>query len=197
MIGCNVQPLSDTEVMKNSTILVVGASVLAIALRFAEIPLSNFGCMAALALLCGSVIRSPLGALVTLAVRLISDVLIYFKTDYGFFSSWPFDYTAYLVIFFLLGRFVQPGNGTRVVGGSIAAAATYFLISNFGVWALTDYYPHTVAGLWKCYTMGLPFASGTFVGNILLGPALFLVAHKMSVPAASATLRAAAVAADE
>lgn len=182
--------------MKNNSLLVVGgAAVLAIALRFAEVPLSNFGCMAALALLCGSLIRSPWGAAVPVLVRVTSDVLIHFKTGFGFYASWPFDYAAYLLIFFLVGRFVQPGQTARVLGGSVAAAALYFLISNFGVWAATDYYPHTAAGLLQCYTMGLPFASGTFVGNIVLGPVMFAAASLFGV--SSVDWRRLPAAADE
>lgn len=169
--------------MKYSQILVVvGASVVAIALRFAEIPMSNFGCMAALALLCGSVIRSPYGALVPLGVRVISDVLIYFKTGYGFFSSWPFDYAAYVLIFFGVGRLVRSADAIKAVAGSFASAVIYFVVSNFGVWAATEFYPHTVAGLFECYTLGLPFASGTFVGNVLFGPVMIIAAYRFAAP---------------
>ena len=130
---------------KQITVLVC-ACVITVALRFAEIPLANFGSMAALALLCGATIRHPAGILVPLGIRLLTDVLIQLKTGYGFFGSWPFDYSAYVLIFFVIGRNVIPNRPGRVLGGSLATVAIYFLISNFGAWYLMDMYPPTVTG---------------------------------------------------
>lgn len=155
------------------TAVLICACVITVALRFAEIPLSNFGSMAALALLCGATIRHPAGLLIPLGIRLLTDVLIHLKTGHGFFENWPFDYSAYVLIFFVVGRYVVPNRPGLVVGGSLATVAIYFLTSNFGFWYTTDAYPSTFAGLMSSYTMAIPFIKGTFVGNMLFGPAFF------------------------
>lgn len=160
-------------------IVLISACVITVALRFAEIPLWNFGSMAALALLCGTVIRHPAGILLPLGIRLLTDVLIQMKTGYGFFSSWPLDYAAYILIFFIIGKRIAPRRASMVVSGSLASVAVYFLMSNFGVWWLGTMYPPTLAGLMSCYTMAIPFANGTLAGNMLFAP-LFYVAWNMA-----------------
>lgn len=161
--------------MKNKQLVVlVSACVISVVLRFAEIPIWNFGSMAALAILCGSVIRHPAGMLVPLGVRLLTDGLLQARTGYGFFASWPFDYAAYVAIFFLIGRRLAPNRIGQVVGGSLASVLIYFVVSNLGVWIMSDMYPTTIAGLLNCLRMGVPFAKGTLCGNMLFAPVFFL-----------------------
>ena len=45
----------------------------------------------------------------------------------------------------------------RVVAGVLASATSFFLLSNFMVWASGGLYPHSVAGLASCYAAGIPF----------------------------------------
>lgn len=182
--------------MNNKQLVVlVGACVISVALRFAEIPIWNVGSMAALSILCGAVIRHPAGILIPLAIRLLTDSLLHAKTGYGFFSSWPFDYSAYIVIFFLVGRNVTPSRASTVFGGSLASIAIYFLASNFGVWMMETYYPHTAAGLVQCLIAGIPFAKGTLIGNMLFAPAFFFAwnAATGTMSAAKSTGKTAAL----
>ena len=162
--------------MKHSQILIIALTCsVSVGLRFLDSPLLNFSSMVALSLLCGSVIRHPLAWLLPLAVRALTDGLLHLKTGYGFFPSWPVDYAAYVLIFFV-GRRILPKRYPAVVGGSIAAVAIYFLLSNFGVWLLwPDSYPRSFAGLLDCYVKGLPFARGSFVGNLIAAPVFFAV----------------------
>ena len=46
------------------------------------------------------------------------------------------------------------------------SSALFFIITNFGVWASTQMYAKTLAGLIECYTMALPFLRGTIIGDI-------------------------------
>ena len=46
----------------------------------------------------------------------------------------------------------------------------FFLVTNFGVWALGTMYPNTFAGLLACYVAAVPF-----FGNTLLGDAAYTV----------------------
>lgn len=166
--------------LTKQTKVIAGVCLVSLATRLIDSPLSNFSSMAALALLCGSVVRHPAGVLVPLAVRLLTDVLVQIKTGYGFFPSWPFDYTAYLLIF-CLGRFVMARSYKAVFGGAIASVAVYFVLSNFGVWLMwPDTYPRTIAGLTDCFAMAIPFARGTVLGNLIAAPFFFGVWNAVS-----------------
>lgn len=45
----------------------------------------------------------------------------------------------------------------RIAGAAIASATSFFIISNFIVWAGSTMYPHTTSGLAACYAAGLAF----------------------------------------
>jgi hypothetical protein len=74
-----------------------------------------------------------------------------------------------------------------VIGGAVSSVAIYFLLSNLGVWYMwSETYPRTSGGLLECFTMALPFARGTIVGNLLIAPVLFL-AWNMATRSATQT----------
>lgn len=50
----------------------------------------------------------------------------------------------------------------------VAASTSFFLITNFAVWAMNGLYPMTPAGLMACYIAAIPF-----FGNTLASTALF------------------------
>jgi hypothetical protein len=61
----------------------------------------------------------------------------------------------------------------RVIVGALAGSVSFFLISNFGVWAATTMYPKTVAGIVTCYTAALPFFRNALEGDLLFTAAMF------------------------
>jgi hypothetical protein len=163
----------------------LAVSAVALLLRVIDNPLANLSALGALCLLCGSVVRHPAAVLIPLLVRLSTDIIIGIKTDYGFFPSWPFDYSA-LAVIFLIGRYVPRRNYPAVLVSGLGATAVYFLLSNFGVWAMwPDTYPRTLAGLLDCYVMAIPFARGTLIGNLVFAPAFFAAWNYFTVPAPS------------
>ncbi len=170
--------------MKSNQLLVIaGACVISIALRMIDTPMTNFGSMAALALLCGSAVQHRAIFLLPLGVRLLTDLAIHYKTGYGFFASWPFDYAAYIVICVVAAE-IRPQRWLAICGSGIGAVGVYFLLSNFGVWIMSDMYPHTAAGLALCYVKAIPFAKGTILGNLIMAP-LFFAAWKIATAASA------------
>ena len=163
-------------------VVLSAAVVLTILLRVVEWRITNFSSVIALTLLCGSVTRHRALVLLPLAVRLLTDMLVHLKTGYGFFPSWPFDYSAYLLIF-LLGRFVPANRYGIVVAGSVVSVIMYFVLSNLGVWFLwSDTYPRTAAGLVDCFVKAIPFARGTIYGNLLIAPIFFVAWNVVTAP---------------
>ena len=172
--------------------------------RIGDMPMANLGTMAALALLSGTAIRHPLGFLLPLGIRVLTDCMVHLQTGYGFFSSWPFDYTAYVLIYFL-GRMAassRPKSAPRYLGllvaGGVGSVATYYLLSNLGVWFVWQQtYPRTISGLMECYTLALPFLKGTILGNLIAVPVYYECWYRATASALSSsadTVPAASVA---
>lgn len=147
----------------------------------------NFATMVALSLLCGATCKSAWALAIPLAVRLLTDVVIEVKAGYGFFPSWPFDYTAYLLIG-LLGLKINPRSAMQIGGGTLLSIGIYFFLSNSGVWFVDSgvMYPKTLAGWQSCLGLGVPFIKGTAIGNLLAAPLYFgawnLAGARSSVP---------------
>lgn len=110
---------------------------------------------------------------VAAAVMALMDV--YLTTQvYGY----PFHVRGYLVtwawyaaICLLGSALLRKVTVLRVAGGVLASSTSFFLLSNFMVWASGEMYPHSVAGLVSCYAAGLPF-----YGNDLISTGLFAAA---------------------
>lgn len=162
--------------MKKSTIVILIACVTAVLLRIVPLPLAyNFSALGALALLSGSLLKKPLPAIaIVLSCRLLTDICIEVGSGYGFYDGMAFDYTAYALIT-LWGMTVASRNTRAVLGGAVSAGAIFFLVSNFGVWWLAEehHYAANLSGLLKCYVLGLPFAGGTFFGDVLFSCVFF------------------------
>ena len=80
-----------------------------------------------------------------------------------------------------------------VAGGALASPTSFFVISNFGVWAFSTMYPHTLAGLGTCFVMAIPFFRATFASDMVYTLAIFAapmaieaVRRQMVSPAVSA-----------
>lgn len=69
----------------------------------------------------------------------------------------------------------------RVAGASIVASVSFFLVSNFAVWAVfRQMYPATWNGLMASYIAGLPFFRNTAVSDLLFSAAFFGIGYAMS-----------------
>jgi hypothetical protein len=61
----------------------------------------------------------------------------------------------------------------RVVGAALASSISFFLVSNFAVWAAWQMYPKTFSGLMMSYAAGLPFLRGTVESDLFFSVAMF------------------------
>ena len=156
---------------RTSWIVVAAACVVAVSLRLIDNPYMNFSALGALAVLCGAVVRPAwLGILIPLGCRVLTDVVIQTESGGGMYSSWMFVYAAYVAIF-ALGRWIQPKHLPAAFGTGLLSGAAFFLISNFGEWYMPyepgQYmYARTFSGLTTCFVKAIPFARGTFFGDV-------------------------------
>ncbi|MFH0805033.1 MAG: DUF6580 family putative transport protein [Patescibacteria group bacterium] len=140
--------------------------VLAVVVRFVPHPY-NFVPVGALALFCGTYIRSRWGVLIPVAVMAISDTII------GWHSLVLFTWGSYLLAG-TVGWWVRRNrNLVGVVAGTAAGSVLFFVVTNFAVWAFTPLYTKTVAGLVQCFAMAIPFFRNTVAGDLFFVAAFF------------------------
>ena len=122
----------------------------------------------------------------TTAAKLASALAVLMATDYYltvYAFGYPFLLRGYLVTWVwyaavcLLGMgILQKPSVLRVAMGTLASATSFFLLSNFVVWAGGGFeamYPHSLAGLGACYVAGLPFYRNDLVSTAITAGALF------------------------
>ena len=132
--------------------------------------------------------RRSVAIILPFLIMLISDMvlnnLIYVSAYPGDFSQTTFFYKGALWTYAALGIIVIFGyslfrNGVgfgRVFFGAIGASVIFYLISNFGVWAMSTMYPVNFAGLISCYAAGLPFLVNQLMADMFFSMMLFGVA---------------------
>ena len=110
----------------------------------------------------------PLGLLIA------SDVIL--DRYYSYPLSWDLLLTwAWYAAMLWLGSAAlrKDSKVWRIAGAALAGSVSFFVISNFGVWAATAMYPKTLAGLVACYAAGVPFFRHTVEGDLLFSAVLF------------------------
>ena len=127
----------------------------------------NFTPIAAIALSSAVYLDKRHAFLVPLAAMLISDYFI------GFHRGMPWVYGSFLLTG-LIGLWLRSHKKPLpVIGATLASSVLFFLITNFGVWAMGTMYPKTWAGAAECYTLAIPFFQNTVVGDLAYTAALF------------------------
>jgi hypothetical protein len=148
-------------------IALLSAIAAAAALRLVPHP-PNFSPIDAMGLFSGAYLgrrwlafAAPLGAL------LLSDLLL------GFYPGMWVQYVAValVVVFGLMA--LRTVSVTRVAGAAVASSVLFFVVTNFGTWALSGMYPQTAAGLGACYVAAIPFFQNTLAGDVFYSGLLF------------------------
>ena len=97
----------------------------------------------------------------------------YYPTFTWFYDGFYWQYGSYSLIA-LSGLIIfKKVNAQRVLGGALASTTIFFLISNFGSWIGSNFYPQTFEGLITCYEAGIPFLKGTVLGDLFYSIILF------------------------
>jgi hypothetical protein len=153
----------------NSSRLValLSAILIAAVLRLVPHP-PNFTPIGAMALFSGAFFgRRWLAFAAPLAAMILSDSVL------GFYSGFWITYLAVALIVLVGWLALSKVSPLRVGGAAVASSVTFFLVSNFGTWALSGMYPHTAAGLAACYAAAIPFFQNTLAGDLFYATLLF------------------------
>ncbi len=165
-------------------VVLIAACFVTVLMRAQDMPI-RLDSMIALALICGAVLRHPAAIILPLAIRLLTDTLLWCQTGYGFYPSLLFDYSAYLLIV-LLVRHVPMPRYINVVAGGLLGPCLFFIVSNLGVWAMwPETYAPTLSGLMNCYAQGIPFLRTSIAGNFVFA-LVFLGAWRMATVSVAA-----------
>ena len=121
----------------------------------------NFTPILAVAIFVPLIMKNKLVAIpVTLGAMLIGDLY------WGFHSIMFWTYGAVILATQLKNR--------NVFGNAVLASIIFFLVTNFSVW-LSGYYGLTLAGLWTCYVMAIPFFGNTLLGTLFYTSVFWLI----------------------
>jgi hypothetical protein len=131
--------------------------------------------------------RSWREMLAPLAVLMATD---YYLTVYAYHS--PFNWGMYLptwawyAMAMALGQILLHSKTTlvRAGAGALLGPTSFFVVSNYAVWAMGTLYPHTAAGLGTCYVAGLLFYRNDLVSTAIVVAVAFGVPALLRAPAA-------------
>ena len=128
----------------------------------------NFTPIIAVAIISGYFFKNINLSLLTLLIAmLISDLFI------GFYENVIFVYASLLLITFVFHKISNKINFINLFIYGFAGSLIFFVVSNFGVWALGSPgvfnipYDKTLNGLIECYILAKPFFGNTFLSTLI------------------------------
>ena len=136
----------------------------------------NFTPIIAVAIVSGYFFKNiNLSLLILLVAMLVSDLFI------GFYENVIFVYLSLLLITFVFHKISNKINFKNLFIYGFAGSLIFFIISNFGVWALGSpgvqdiAYDKSLNGLIECYILAIPFFGNTFLSTVIFAyPAIFI-----------------------
>ncbi|MFL6786916.1 MAG: DUF6580 family putative transport protein [Sphingomicrobium sp.] len=155
-------------IANHSRLIALLSAILAAAvLRLVPHP-PNFTPIGAMALFSGAYLgKRPVAFAAPLGALLLSDLVL------GFYHGQPTVYFSVALIVMIgmvaLGR-VSP---VRVGAAAIVSSILFFVITNFGMWLFSGFYPRTLGGLEACYVAAIPFFQNTIAGDLFYAALLF------------------------
>ena len=170
---------NETEPIAWVRVVVVGlALALAVAYRIYAPRLGltpNVELVTVTAFLAASLLRSRWAALVPLAAVAVSDLVL----GNTFLLAFTWGAWALIGLGALLTRRAAAKSAVLRLGAAlgfgVGGTALFFVVTNFGVWATTGWYPRTLDGLSTAFAMGVPFARPQLLANLIALPIAVVV----------------------
>ncbi|RLA08470.1 MAG: hypothetical protein DRQ51_02415 [Gammaproteobacteria bacterium] len=150
-----------TKILKIVPVGVIIIIALSVLYRLIPHP-PNFTPILSMALFAGCYINNKkLAVLLPLLTMLVSDLLL------GFHNTMIFVYGALFIAVLMGSFFIQ--NKVKIHNvflTTIMASFVFFIITNFAVWLMGDFYPYNFAGLIQSYLAGLAFWQNAIIGDL-------------------------------
>ncbi len=131
--------------------------------------MANVAPIAALALFSGVYLDKKYAFVVPMIALLVSDMFI------GFYSLpiMASVYGSFALIGIMGITLKKKKTFARTALTTLSGSITFFIVTNWAVWAFSPLYTKTIDGLMQSYLMGLPFLRGTVLGDLLYVAVLF------------------------
>lgn len=128
----------------------------------------NFSPIAAMALFSGAYLpKRALAFVAPIAALFFSDLFL------GFYPEMVFVYLSVAATVLIGWALAKRKSALRIGAAALVSSLLFYLVTNFGVWLLVDYYPKTAEGLIACYVAAIPFFQNTLVGDLFFAALLF------------------------
>lgn len=129
----------------------------------------NFSPIAAMALFGGTMMpRKMLAFAAPFGALLLSDALLG-----GFYPGMEFVYFSFALTV-LIGWAVSTRRTALTIGiAALSSSLLFFVLTNFGMWLFSGFYPLTLGGLAACYVAAIPFFQNTIAGDLFFTVLLF------------------------
>jgi hypothetical protein len=152
---------------KARLLALVTAIFAAAALRLVPHP-PNFSPIAAMALFSGAYLpKRALAFVAPFAALLLSDVVL------GFYAGMNFVYFSFALTV-LIGWAIASRKTPLMIGSAaVASSVLFFVLTNFGMWLFSGFYPLSGGGLAACFVAAIPFFQNTLAGDLLFTALLF------------------------
>jgi len=146
----------------------ISAILAAAALRLLPHP-PNFTPIGAMALFSGAYLgrRGAIALVAPLAALFLSDLVL------GFYHGMATVYFSTTLVVLIGWLALQKKSPLRIAGAAIASSILFFVLTNFGMWLSSGFYPPTLAGLEACYVAAIPFFQNTMAGDLVFSAILF------------------------
>jgi len=118
--------------------------------------------------------------LIPIAATWLSDLFInnviyaqYYPQFTWFYEGFYWQYGSYLLItlagLIIFNKISMP----KVLLAILSSTIIFFTVSNFGCWIGSTFYTQNFTGLTTCYIAGIPFLTGTLLGDLFYSAVLF------------------------
>lgn len=146
----------------------LSAIVAAAALRLVPHP-PNFTPIGAMALFSGAYLgrRGAIALVAPLGALFLSDLVL------GFYHGMATVYFSTALVVLIGWLALQRKSLLRIAGAAVASSISFFVLTNFGMWLSSGFYPRTLAGLEACYAAAIPFFQNTIAGDLFYSGVLF------------------------
>lgn len=165
-----------------NSILLLLLIALAILSRYVLVDIPNFKPVAAIVMFAAFWFRSY-------AVAGLALVLVMLVSNVGF-DHCPWQVTTGVVSGLLMAAFLgqrlsrkfadaksvsqQPLSAiAKLTGSALVMSLTFFVVSNFAVWSMGQWYPLSITGLVHCFAAAVPFFKYTLCGDLFFSGAIF------------------------
>jgi len=128
----------------------------------------NFTPIIAMGLFGGTYIQNrALALLIPIGAMFLSDYFL------GLHSTIYWVYSSLLLVVILGIILINRVNIKNCMAAALSGSFLFFVVTNFGVWFTSGYYPKNLEGLIACYTLALPFFGNTLISSVIYTAIMF------------------------